>query len=44
MQLKAVRARDLVLVIALMCQPVRGESISLNEQVIHILLRGLRRN
>lgn len=37
-----VTARDLVLVIALMCQPVPGEGISFNEKMIQILLKGLR--
>ena len=37
-----VTARDLVLVIALMCQPMRGEGISFNERMIQIFLRGLR--
>src|ERR1022692_2523754 len=36
-----VTARDLVLVIALMCQPMRGEGISFNERMIQIFLRGL---
>ncbi|MGF7237653.1 MAG: TetR/AcrR family transcriptional regulator [Frankia sp.] len=37
-----VTARELVLVIALMCQPVPGKDISFNEKMIQILLRGLR--
>lgn len=37
-----VTARDLVLIVALMCQPVPGEDISFNEKMIQMLLRGLR--
>ncbi len=39
-----VTARDLILVIALMCQPVPGHDISFNAKMIQILLRGLRHN
>lgn len=38
---ESITARELVLVIALMCQPVHGETFSFNERMIQIFLSGL---
>jgi AcrR family transcriptional regulator len=37
-----VTARDVLLTVALMCQPVRGEDLHFNERMIHIFIEGLR--
>jgi AcrR family transcriptional regulator len=37
-----VTARDVLLTVALMCQPVRGEEPHLNERMIRIFIQGLR--
>jgi AcrR family transcriptional regulator len=37
-----VTARDVLLTVALMCQPVRGEDPHLNERMIRIFIEGLR--
>ena len=37
-----VTARDVLLTVALMCQPVRGEDPHLNERMIRIFIQGLR--
>jgi AcrR family transcriptional regulator len=39
---ETMTSRDLVLVIALMCQPVPGEDVSFNDRMIQVFLRGLR--
>ena len=38
----AVTARELLLTIALMCQPVPGESLDFNERMIRVFVKGLR--
>jgi hypothetical protein len=37
-----VTARDVLLTVALMCQPVRGEDLHFNERMIRIFIEGLR--
>ena len=38
----AITARELLLTVALMCQPVPGENQEFNERMIHIFVEGLR--
>jgi AcrR family transcriptional regulator len=37
-----VTARDVILTVGLMCQPIRGENRALNERMIGIFIEGLR--
>jgi AcrR family transcriptional regulator len=39
-----VTARDVLLTVALLCQPVRGEDPHLNERMIRVFIEGLRRS
>jgi AcrR family transcriptional regulator len=39
-----VTARDVLLTVALMCQPVRGEDLDFNEHMIRIFTDGLRQS